>query len=77
VKKSLWFFAVFSEDMGPGQYKGLARAIGEEIRKGIDGVVIGHGAGTMHHAAGGITEREPFIGYLLLLGGIPEVEKFK
>jgi hypothetical protein len=65
VKKSLWFFAVFSEDMGPGQYKG------------IDGVVIGHGAGTMHHAAGGITEREPFIGYLLLLGGIPEVEKFK
>ncbi len=45
-------FAVFSENMGPEQYKGLARAIGEEIRKGTDGIVIGHGTDTMHHTAG-------------------------
>lgn len=45
-------FAVFSENMGPEQYKGLALAIGEEIRKGIDGIVIGHGTDTMHHTAG-------------------------
>jgi glutamyl-tRNA(Gln) amidotransferase subunit D len=45
-------FAVFSENMGPEQYKGLAMAIGEEIRKGIDGIVIGHGTDTMHHTAG-------------------------
>jgi glutamyl-tRNA(Gln) amidotransferase subunit D len=45
-------FAVFSENMGPEQYKGLAKAIGEEIKKGIDGIVIGHGTDTMHHTAG-------------------------
>jgi len=44
-------FAVFSENMGPVQYKALAIAIGEEIRKGIDGIVIGHGTDTMHHTA--------------------------
>ncbi|MCU0276509.1 MAG: asparaginase domain-containing protein [Acidobacteria bacterium] len=45
-------FAVFSENMGPEQYKGLAKAIGAEIKKGIDGIVIGHGTDTMHHTAG-------------------------
>jgi glutamyl-tRNA(Gln) amidotransferase subunit D len=44
-------FAVFSENMGPQQYIVLAKAIGEEIRKGIDGIVIGHGTDTMHHTA--------------------------
>jgi len=44
-------FAVFSENMGPEQYKGLAKAIGAEIRKGTDGIVIGHGTDTMHHTA--------------------------
>jgi len=44
-------FAVFSENMGPQQYKVLAQAIGDEIRKGIDGIVIGHGTDTMHHTA--------------------------
>ncbi len=44
-------FAVFSENMGPEQYKKLAVSIGEEIRKGIDGIVIGHGTDTMHHTA--------------------------
>ncbi|GAB4326206.1 MAG: Glu-tRNA(Gln) amidotransferase subunit GatD [Candidatus Zixiibacteriota bacterium] len=44
-------FAVFSENMGPEQYKKLAIAIGEEIKNGIDGIVIGHGTDTMHHTA--------------------------
>ena len=44
-------FAVFSENMGPEQYKKLAIAIGREIEKGIDGIVIGHGTDTMHHTA--------------------------
>ncbi|MCB2202262.1 Glu-tRNA(Gln) amidotransferase subunit GatD [bacterium] len=44
-------FAVFSENMGPSQYKELAVAIGREIENGIDGIVIGHGTDTMHHTA--------------------------
>jgi glutamyl-tRNA(Gln) amidotransferase subunit D len=44
-------FAVFSENMGPHQYITLAKAIGEEIKKGIDGIIIGHGTDTMHHTA--------------------------
>ncbi|HPM76619.1 MAG TPA: Glu-tRNA(Gln) amidotransferase subunit GatD [bacterium] len=42
-------FGVFSENMGPVQYKALAEAIGKEIEKGVDGIVIGHGTDTMHH----------------------------
>jgi glutamyl-tRNA(Gln) amidotransferase subunit D len=48
-------FAVFSENMGPTQYKVLAQAIGEEIRKGTDGIVIGHGTDTMHHTAAALS----------------------
>ena len=44
-------FAVFSENMGPEQYKTLAIAIGKEIEKGIDGIIIGHGTDTLHHTA--------------------------
>ena len=44
-------FGVFSENMGPDQYKELAMAIGREIEAGIDGIVIGHGTDTMHHTA--------------------------
>ena len=44
-------FAVFSENMGPEQYKKLAVSIGEEIKKGIDGIVIGHGTDTMHYTS--------------------------
>lgn len=48
-------FAVFSENMGPKQYIPLARAIGREIEKGIDGIIIGHGTDTMHHTASALT----------------------
>ena len=45
-------FGVFSENMGPVQWKGTAEAIGREIEAGADGIVIGHGTDTMHHTAG-------------------------
>jgi len=44
-------FAVFSENMGPDQYKALAVAIKKEIESGVDGIVIGHGTDTLHHTA--------------------------
>jgi glutamyl-tRNA(Gln) amidotransferase subunit D len=44
-------FAVFSENMGPEQWKKTAEAIGEEIVKGVDGIVIGHGTDVMHHTS--------------------------
>ncbi len=48
-------FAVFSENMGPKQYMSLAKAIGEEIKNGIDGIVIGHGTDTLHHTGAALT----------------------
>jgi len=48
-------FAVFSENMGPGQYITLAKSIGKEIEKGIDGIVVGHGTDTMHHTAAALS----------------------
>jgi glutamyl-tRNA(Gln) amidotransferase subunit D len=44
-------FGVFSENMAREQYVALARAIGEEIEAGADGIVIGHGTDTMGHTA--------------------------
>ena len=44
-------FGVFSENMAREQYITLARAIGEEIENGADGIVIGHGTDTMGHTA--------------------------
>jgi glutamyl-tRNA(Gln) amidotransferase subunit D len=44
-------FGVFSENMGPEQYIGTAKAIGREIEKGVAGIVIGHGTDTMHHTS--------------------------
>jgi len=48
-------FAVFSENMGPEEYKILAVAIGKEIENGIDGIIIGHGTDTLHHTASALT----------------------
>lgn len=48
-------FAVFSENMGPTQYKALAIAIEKEIKKGVDGIVIGHGTDTLHHTGAALT----------------------
>ena len=41
--------------MGPAQYKVLAKAIGDEIKRGIDGIVVGHGTDTMHHTAAALS----------------------
>jgi glutamyl-tRNA(Gln) amidotransferase subunit D len=48
-------FGVFSENMGPEQYIVLAERIGEAIRDGWDGVVVGHGTDTMHHTAAALS----------------------
>lgn len=48
-------FGIFSENMGPEQYIAAAKAIGEEIEKGADGIIIGHGTDTMHHTAAAIS----------------------
>jgi glutamyl-tRNA(Gln) amidotransferase subunit D len=48
-------FAVFSENMGPDQYKILATSIGREIETGTDGIVIGHGTDTLHHTAAALS----------------------
>jgi glutamyl-tRNA(Gln) amidotransferase subunit D len=44
-------YGVFSENMGPEQWTGTAKAIGKEIEKGVEGIVIGHGTDIMHHTA--------------------------
>jgi glutamyl-tRNA(Gln) amidotransferase subunit D len=48
-------FGVFSENMGPAQYKILATKIGEEIEKGTHGIMIGHGTDTMSHTAAALS----------------------
>ncbi|MDH3290029.1 MAG: Glu-tRNA(Gln) amidotransferase subunit GatD [Gemmatimonadota bacterium] len=48
-------FGVFSENMGPEQYLILAERIGEAIRAGYDGIVVGHGTDTMHHTAAALS----------------------
>ncbi|MBR9975266.1 MAG: Glu-tRNA(Gln) amidotransferase subunit GatD [Bacteroidetes bacterium] len=48
-------FGVFSENMGPEEYMILAERIGEEIRKGVRGIVVGHGTDTMHHTAAALS----------------------
>lgn len=44
-------YGVFSENMGPEQWIGTAKKVAEEIEKGVQGIVIGHGTDTMHHTA--------------------------
>jgi glutamyl-tRNA(Gln) amidotransferase subunit D len=44
-------YGVFSENMGPEQWRGTAEAIGREIAAGVQGIVVGHGTDTMHHTA--------------------------
>lgn len=48
-------YGVFSENMGPEQWIGAAEAIAEEIEKGVQGIVVGHGTDTMHHTAAALT----------------------
>jgi len=48
-------FGVFSENMGPKEWMATAEAIAAEIRKGVAGIVVGHGTDTMHHTAAALS----------------------
>lgn len=48
-------YGEFSENIGPEHWIGAAEAIGEEIRKGVRGIVIGHGTDIMHHTAAALS----------------------
>ena len=48
-------YGVFSENMGPEQWMGTARAVAAEIEKGVAGIVVGHGTDTMHHTAAALS----------------------
>jgi len=48
-------YGEFSENLGPVHWKGIAEAIGKEIGKGVQGVVIGHGTDIMHHTAAALS----------------------
>jgi len=48
-------YGVFSENMAPEQWIGTAEAIGREIEKGVQGIVVGHGTDTMHHTAAALS----------------------
>ncbi len=48
-------FGIFSENMGPEQYLILAEKIGEAIREGYAGIVIGHGTDTMHYTSAALS----------------------
>ncbi len=48
-------YGVFSENMGPDEWIGTAEAIAAEIKKGVAGVVVGHGTDTMHHTAAALS----------------------
>jgi len=48
-------YGVFSENIGPTQWRGLAEAIGREIETGVDGIVVGHGTDTMHYTAAALS----------------------
>ncbi len=48
-------YGVFSENIGPEHWIGIAKAIGKEIENGVDGIVIGHGTDVMHHTAAALS----------------------
>ncbi len=48
-------YGEFSENIGPSHWKGVAEAIGKEIEKGVQGIVVGHGTDIMHHTAAALS----------------------
>jgi glutamyl-tRNA(Gln) amidotransferase subunit D len=42
-------FGILSENMGAEEYKILAKSIADEIKKGVQGVMIEHGTDTLHN----------------------------
>lgn len=48
-------YSEFSENIGPKQWMGTAKAIVKEIENGAAGIVIGHGTDTMHYTAAALS----------------------
>ena len=48
---TITLFGVFSENIGPEHWIILAKHIDEEIKSGVDGIVIGHGTDVMHYTS--------------------------
>ncbi len=48
-------FSVFSEDLTVAHWKRIAEATAEQIRKGVDGVVVTHGTDTMGYTAAALS----------------------
>jgi len=46
---------VFSENISAEHWIVMAEAVAEEINKGVDGVIIGHGTDTMHYSSAALT----------------------
>ena len=52
--KMVDLFRVLSEDMEPGHWVEIARAVAREIANGARGIVISHGTDTLHYTASAI-----------------------
>ena len=48
-------YGEFSENIGPKHWRGIAKAIGKEIERGVQGIVIGHGTDIMHHTSAALS----------------------
>ncbi|MFN3305707.1 MAG: Glu-tRNA(Gln) amidotransferase subunit GatD [Candidatus Kapaibacteriota bacterium] len=44
-------YSVLSEDIGPEQWLGIAKAVAKSIEEGYHGIVIAHGTDTMHYTS--------------------------
>jgi len=53
--KSRQVFQMFSEDMEPEHWMILAKAVKEEVEKGVDGVIITHGTDTLMYSAAALS----------------------
>ena len=48
-------YSVFSENIDPDHWSGMARRVAEKIREGADGVVVTHGTDTMGYSAAALS----------------------
>ncbi len=46
---------IMSENMRFGHYNAIAKAIGQDIRKGTDGIIVTHGTDTMHYTSAALS----------------------
>jgi glutamyl-tRNA(Gln) amidotransferase subunit D len=48
-------YSVFSENINPDHWEGMAKRVAEKIRQGADGVVVTHGTDTMGYSTAAVT----------------------